>query len=208
MIEHGRWRITIHHAPIIHGSQCLWKIWISADFVNIFLNIEYDQKGHYVNDYNSDQKWLAEQVTKWLAKQDLDIRQLCVWPIWPLIRTSDWKDDLKFEADMAVAMHKPHIFEYNGHLWHHLGEFMKSGEILSVYANTWFFSDVHAFEGALKKMSTAMRAGNHASVTGSQTYWARHQRASRIPGLSLPGPHTWLPSLGAPEVFIDGDDFK
>ena len=177
-------------------------------FCEDILDIETDKKGHSVYDHNCDQKWLAEQVTKWLTKQGLDIRQLCVWPIWPLIRTSIWPDGLKFEADMAVAMHKPHIFEYNGHLWHHLGEFLKSGEILSVYANTWFYSDIHAFEGALKRMSTAISAWSHASVTGSQTYWARHQRASRIPELSLPGPHIGLPSCGAPEVFIDGDDFK
>ncbi len=219
------WDMHKHHVSTDYLKDRIWTMkdydtsrpdysWtpMSLDNLNIcdicsyILDIEKDRKGHYVDSEKSDKKWLAEQVTQWLAKKGIDVRQLCVWPIWPVIRTN-W-DGNEFEADMAVAMHKPHIFEYKGRLWHHFGQELKSGEMLGVYANTWFYSEVHAFEGALKRRNTLMEALNHGSVTGSQTFWARHQRASRIPGLSIPGPQTWLPSFGAPEVFIDGDDFK
>ena len=170
------------------------------------LGIETDPKGHSLDEWECDQKWLIEQVAQWLAKQGLDVRQLCVWPIWPLIKKD--RHDEEYEASMAVALHKPHIFEYNGRLWHHLGQELKSGEMLGVYADTWFYSDVHAFEGALKRWSTLRWASNEGSVTGSKTDWALLQRVQRISNPSTPGPLTWLPSFGAPEVFIDGDDFK
>ena len=219
------WDMRKHHVSTDYLKDRIWTMkdydasrpdysWtpMSLDNLNIcdicsyILDIEQDRKGHCVDSEKSDKKWLAEQVTQWLAKQGIDVRQLCVWPIWPVIRTN-W-DGKEFEADMAVAMHKPHIFEYNGRLWHHFGQELKSGEMLGVYANTWFYSDVHAFEGALKRRDTLMQALNHGSVTGSKTDWSRFQRAQRIPGPSIPGPRTWLPSFGAPEVFIDGDDFK
>ena len=77
---------------------------------------------------------------KWLAQKGLSIRHLCVWPVYP-----------KDENVYATIYKKSRMFQYDGCLWHHLGDLIKHSEVLDQYGLTWFYTDIKTFERALQK---------------------------------------------------------
>jgi hypothetical protein len=79
----------------------------------------------------------------WLKKNNIDIRTLCIWPC----------HDNPYVFSYAAKLKKYLVFEYNGALWHHLGEHLKRSEILDQFSNTWYYTDIHAYERALRKAS-------------------------------------------------------
>ena len=79
-------------------------------------------------------------LTQWLKKKKILVEQLCLWPCYA-------EDDDVY----AATLKKYKVFEYNGCLWHHLGMFLKPSEILSRFSDIWFYSDIHAYERALRK---------------------------------------------------------
>ncbi len=79
-------------------------------------------------------------VAKWLKKNHVRPEQLCVWPCYA-----------KHEDEHAATLKRYRVFEYNGCLWHHLGMYLKRSEILSQFADTWYYTDMHAYERALRK---------------------------------------------------------
>ena len=80
-------------------------------------------------------------ILKWLEKKGIRLEQLCPWPIY-----EDGRDS------WAVVRAAPHIFEYTGPLWHELGEYVKSGDIIKRNED-WVYTEIGAFEEALRKFS-------------------------------------------------------
>ena len=77
---------------------------------------------------------------EWLKKKNVSMEQLCPWPCYA-----------KHEDVYATMWKKYRVFEYEGSLWHHLGMFLKRSEILDQFAETWYYTDIYAYERALKK---------------------------------------------------------
>ena len=101
---------------------------------------------HVTNDdirYNWKEIYGQKEIIpleKWLAQKGLTIRHLCVWPVYP-----------KDENLYATIYKKSRMFQYDGCLWHHLGDWIKHSEVLDQYGLTWFYTDIKTFEKALKK---------------------------------------------------------
>ena len=80
------------------------------------------------------------KILSWLKMNNIRPEQLCAWPVYPPL-----------ENQYLATLKKYHVFEYEGCLWHHLGSYLKRSEILSQFSDTWFYTDIHAYERALKK---------------------------------------------------------
>jgi len=119
---------------------------------------------------------------KWLKMKHISPDQICVWPCYP-----------EEEDEYATTLKKYHVFDYDGCLWHHLGEFLKPGEILSRFADTWVYTDMHAYERALKKSNGTAYQRN-----------MKYQRNMTRPGYF--GTQTWNGTFDLStmyEVFFD-----
>ena len=79
-------------------------------------------------------------VSKWLEKKGIRPEQLCIWPCYA-----------EGDDEYAAILKKYHVFDYDGCLWHHLGMFLKPDEILSRFSDTWVYTDMHAYERALRQ---------------------------------------------------------
>ena len=79
-------------------------------------------------------------IPKWLEINHVKPEELCVWPCF-----------VKGDDEYAATLKKYHVFDYEGCLWHHLGMFLKPGEILSRFSDTWVYTDMHAYQRALKR---------------------------------------------------------
>lgn len=75
-----------------------------------------------------------------LARQGIAIEQLYAWPVYD-------DGDEKF----LTTYKKPHAFEYNGNLWHHLEKFVRPRDVLSRVRN-WVCTSTAAFERAIRKV--------------------------------------------------------
>jgi hypothetical protein len=63
----------------------------------------------------------------------------------------EWKDNHKDEPKWMYAMRpKPKIFEYDGDIWHHLGTYLKSHQILAT-KDDWYKSTMEDYRIALDK---------------------------------------------------------
>ena len=79
-------------------------------------------------------------ITKWLKKNHIKPEQLCIWPCYA-----------EGDDEYAAILKKYRVFDYDGCLWHHLGMFLKPSEILSRFSDTWVYTDMHAYERALRQ---------------------------------------------------------
>lgn len=79
-------------------------------------------------------------IGEWLEKKKIPAERLCLWPCYG-----------KYEGVYAAMWKKYRVFEYEGCLWHHLGMFLKRSEIIDQFAETWYYSDIYAYERALRK---------------------------------------------------------
>lgn len=153
---------------------------------------------------------------EWFVKRGLDIRQLCVWPLRP-------QDDGCFWG----IWKRPRVFEYRGMLWHHLGSYLRSGELQGTYQGAWFRSSVADFEKALRRydMSYRMERAEWLNETSErwkertfdlsgrvmmQKIWSRIQKLKSSPIRGTPGPKWDLDGPdgdGELEVFIEQSDW-
>lgn len=88
--------------------------------------------------YAKDGKSVKIEV--WLKQNGVKPETLCIWPVYP-----------KLENEYAGTLKKYRMFEYDGCLWHHLGMFLKRSEILGQFSDIWYYTDIHAYERALRK---------------------------------------------------------
>lgn len=98
---------------------------------------------HFYSDdkiYYGDGKSVT--IARLLKMRQVDRINLCIWPVYPVL-----------EDEYAATLKKYRIFEYEGCLWHHLGGLLKRSEILSQFSDTWYYTDIHAYERALRKAS-------------------------------------------------------
>ena len=79
-------------------------------------------------------------VAKWLEINRVSPDRLCIWPVYP-----------KLEDEYVGTLKKYRVFEYEGSLWHHLGMLLKRSEILAQFSDTWYYTDIRAYERALAK---------------------------------------------------------
>lgn len=79
---------------------------------------------------------LERRLHAWNVK----IEQLFPWPVYP-----------HGEGRYLTTFKKPHLFRYEGNLWHHLRKYTPQNEILCAYGTTWVYTSVRTFENALKK---------------------------------------------------------
>ncbi|MBR6056999.1 MAG: hypothetical protein IKP58_02395 [Victivallales bacterium] len=124
----------------------------------------------------------AITYAKWLKHKGICPEQLCIWPVYK-----------ELEDKFACILKKYHVFEYEGCLWHHLGELLKRNEILSQFSNTWYYTDIHAYECALKK-------------SGGMTFWKKHKYQHQMNSIGYFGAYHWNTTFdqnGMYEVFFD-----
>lgn len=139
---------------------------------------------------------------QFLALRKLDIRQLCVWPIPRPCYTAIYK--------------RPHVFEYRGMLWHHLGLYLKSGEMQGVFQGRWFRSSVTAFEAAMRRYGrTWLGMGNmleNVEKDVRKYVFNVKDAAARIAKLRKTSlrnkPGAYCDTDGMLEVFIEEHDWR
>ena len=106
------------------------------------------------------------KINSLLSMRNVKPDQLCIWPVYAM-----------FENEYATTLKKYKIFEYNGCLWHHLGQFLKRSEILSQFADTWFYTDMQSYHKALKKSNgvTYWRKMKYQQQMGRIGYYGAYE---------------------------------
>ncbi len=105
-------------------------------------------------------------LTKWLKKKNIRTDQLCLWPCYA-----------KGEDEYAATLKKYRVFDYEGCLWHHLGMFLKNSEIISRFSDIWCYTDIRAYERALKKSNSKAfgKKQDYQRKTDSFGYFGAHE---------------------------------
>lgn len=90
------------------------------------------------------EQFTLKLLNRWLKDRGVDdLRQLCVWPVF--------EGGLEHQQVLMYEARNQHLFEYKGCLWHHLGDQCRPGEVLKRHGNSWVYTDMKAFEHAIKK---------------------------------------------------------
>lgn len=115
----------------------------------------------------------------------IGMKHIYVWPVYK-----------RCENVYLVTFKKPHVFEYNGCVWHHLREYVPAGSILAAYGTTWVYTSTRDLERALKHAEPAI--------------WHVNRLAGRTTS-RFGGPwtmNTGLDPNGMYECFFDEEDAR
>ena len=98
-------------------------------------------------DASREEAACKQAIRRWLAGKGLRLEQLCPWPVYE-----------KGRGSWAAYYKRPHLFDFSGCLWHHLGMHVKSGEIIRMLddyqgEDPWVYTTIGAYEAALLKAS-------------------------------------------------------
>ena len=123
-----------------------------------------------------------------LSLRNVNIEQLFPWPVYP-----------HGEDKYLTTYKKPHLFHYDGNVWHHLRKYTSPNEIMCAYGDTWIYTSVQSFEKALRK--------------ARPKEFRRHEELVRKgqERVCLGGPlveSCTFKISGMYEVFIDSEDVK
>ena len=122
-----------------------------------------------------------------LRKRGIGVESLFAWPVYP-----------PDEDVWLTLFKKPHLFDYDGFIWHHLRRFVPPRAVLAAYGTTWVYTAIRDFERALRRAEP--------QAYGKQRALRGRARASRFGG-----PYCYNATLaieGMYEVFLDEEDIK
>lgn len=148
---------TFHNPPCKHGLYAF-----PFPYIEKFLLSSTDFPGHISN----KTQWLKDENNNKIKFDDFfDITKeyntkLDRFPVntkyikllkklnIPLSNIRSIYDEEK-ETHYITVLNKPKIFEYDGEIWHHLGEYLKPNQILSS-SGSWTLSDMDNYKIALQ----------------------------------------------------------
>ncbi len=126
-------------------------------------------------------------VLQYLGRRGINYRDLFAWPVYEL-----------GEDFWLTVFKKPHVFEYDGYIWHHLRLYVSPGDVLASYGNLWVYTTVRVFEKALKQ----------AYPPG----YRKHEKLRNATSASLfGGPRCYNSAVdvdGMYEAFFDEEDMR
>ena len=129
----------------------------------------------------------VRSVLEYLGRRGIHYRRLFAWPVY---QTG--------EEAWLTTFKKPHMFDYDGCLWHHLRAHVPPRAVLSSYGTIWVYTTVRDFGLALKKASPFA--------------YNRHLKVRNATSASLfGGPHWFNGEYSIDwmcEVFFDEEDIK
>jgi len=153
---------------------------------------DISEYAHYTFDIEDD-KYVGypeksiRAVLQYLGRRGINYRNLFAWLVYELGQDS-W----------LTVFKKPHVFDYDGYIWHHLRRYVSPGEVLASYGNLWVYTTVRVFDKALKK----------AYPPG----YLKHKKLRDVTSASLfGGPRYYNASVdvdGMYEAFFDEEDIK
>ena len=123
----------------------------------------------------------------YLRKRGIGVESLFAWPVYP-----------PGEGAWLTLFKKPHLFDYDGCVWHHLRRYVPPRAVLAAYGTTWVYTSMRDFEHALRRAEPKAYGKQRASRTNA--------RASRFGG-----PYCFNATIaleGMYEVFFDEEDIK
>lgn len=82
----------------------------------------------------------CEDVLSRLAKRGIFVENLFPWPVYE--RGMD---------EWLTIFKEPHLFDYNGCVWHHLRDFVPPRAVLASYGTTWVYTSVRDLGAALNR---------------------------------------------------------
>ncbi len=110
---------------------------ISSSAWSLFKTLEAEQ---YADSGSLDDEKAVSIVLKHLKRQGIGVERLFQWPLY-----KPWEDI------WLTILKRPHIFSYNGCVWHHLFRYLRPGAMLASYGTTWVYSSMRDFEHALRR---------------------------------------------------------
>ena len=123
----------------------------------------------------------------YLRKRGIGAENLFAWPVYP-----------PDEDVWLTLFKKPHLFDYDGCVWHHLRRHVPPRAVLAAYGTTWVYTSMRDFEKALRRAEP--------QAYGKQRTLRDNAKASRYGG-----PYCYNATLaieGMYEVFFDEEDIK
>lgn len=123
----------------------------------------------------------------YLRKRGIGVESLFAWPVYP-----------PGEDVWLTLFKKPHLFDYDGCVWHHLRRHVPPCAVLAAYGTTWVYTSMRDFEKALRRAEP--------QAYGKQKVLRNNAKASRYGG-----PYCYNATLaieGMYEVFFDDEDIK
>lgn len=179
-----KWRIN-DFSPVGSAYNDFWEAAleeICVDAYNLFLDDEECDRLRWVE----EQGCLAA-LEKYLTDKGISVNRLFVWPVYK-----------HNEEAYLTVFKKPHLFSYNGCLWHHLRGRVPPGSILSSYGTTWVYTTVRDFERAL----------SHAEPKSYRRYKKSNALAKPNRFGGPYSPNGIIDTEMMYEVFFDEDDIK
>ncbi len=123
----------------------------------------------------------------YLRKRGIGVERLFAWPVYP-----------PGEDVWLTLFKKPHIFDYDGCIWHHLRHFVPPRAVLAAYGTTWVYTTMRDFERALRRAEP--------QAYGKQRALRGNAKASLFGGPNCPNAEITIE--GMYETFFDEDDIK
>lgn len=153
---------------------------------------DISEDAHYIFDILDDKYFgypekSVRAVLQYLGRRGIVYKNLFAWPVY----------ELGHDFWLSVFK-KPHVFEYDGCIWHHLRRYVSPGDVLAAYGHLWVYTTVRVFDKALKKAYPPA--------------YRKHKELRDVTSASLfGGPSCYNASVdvdGMYEAFFDEEDMK
>lgn len=192
--------LTDRHGERIPAGEFFRREWWPADFDGAAL-FEPCRPDNIRNDalylFGLGDKYDPIRDTDWtggtkltlahLQKRGIGVGNLFAWPVYP-----------PGEEVWLTLFKTPHLFDYDGCVWHHLRPFVPRRAVLADYGTTWVYTPVRDFGRALRRAEPRAYGRQRASRGTA--------RANRFGG-----PYCYNATFspeGMYEVFFDEEDIK
>ncbi len=190
--------LTDHNGERVTARDFFRRKWYPADFdcpdeFEVCKPGDIQNDAVYIFGLGDKYDWFLDRdggvriALDYLRTRGIGAESLFAWPVYP-----------PGEDVWLTLFKKPHLFDYDGCVWHHLRRHVPPRAVLAAYGTTWVYTSMRDFEKALRRAEP--------QAYGKQKTLRNNATASRYGG-----PYCYNATLaidGMYEVFFDEEDIK
>ncbi len=190
--------LTDHNGERVTARDFFRRKWYPADFdcpdeFEVCKPGDIQNDAVYIFGLGDKYDWFLDRdggvriALDYLRTRGIGAESLFAWPVYP-----------PGEDVWLTLFKKPHLFDYDGCLWHHLRRHVPPRAVLAAYGTTWVYTSMRDFEKALRRAEP-------------QAYGKQRTLRGRAKASRYGGPYCYNATLaieGMYEVFFDEEDIK
>ena len=188
--------LTDHNGERVTARDFFRRKWYPADFdcpdeFEVCKPGDIQNDAVYIFGLGDKYDWFLDRdggvriALDYLRTRGIGAESLFAWPVYP-----------PGEDVWLTLFKKPHLFDYDGCVWHHLRRHVPPRAVLAAYGTTWVYTSMRDFEKALRRAEP-------------QAYGKQRTLRGRAKASRYGGPYCYNATLaieGMYEVFFDEED--